>query len=373
MQIKKVFIIGQVIGSYRSQNYIKALLDLNYDIHFSPYSYIVNKKKHSFLQRFIYLVLFIPRFLVKAWLISYASHVLVLPMNYSWSIFIEIFLAKALQKIIIVDYYIGVYDTFVNDRKTLTKGSRKANSLFFRDRLLMRLATKLVFLNSSEMIFYHKVLDLVPNEEKSFICPLVVDPKFVGLSSNDKIQKANKFTICWWGTYIPLHGLERIIEAFSFIKSDSVELIVLGDSDEKSLPYNDLVKKLNLQAKISIRNDLSFASGNLASFLYENCDLALGNFGNSEKAKTVLVNKLVDALSMGLPCLTLKTKAAEELLNNDCVIYCDSDPIDIAKNIESLIDRDDYLKSIGKKGFQLYLKSFTPDVFRERINELFQT
>lgn len=114
-------------------------------------------------------------------------------------------------------------------------------------------------------------------------------------------------------------------------------------------------------------------NGKLAPFLSKNCALAIGNFGSSEKARTVLVNKLVDALSLGIPCLSMRTLATTELFQNDeGLLFADPDPADIARQIEEFFYDRDMLAAIGEAGKVKYLNLFSPDSFKMRLLNLLE-
>lgn len=361
----KVYISGSISGAYRSQNIIKLMGDvgINYS-HLPNSSLLISQNKYIKIILFGFLyALFAPFRLL---LIAHSSHVIVLAMNSSLICIMEIIVAKFFRKKIIVDYYISQYDTFVNDRKIVSKGSLRSRIALFKDRSLLKLADIVIFLNESESIYYQKVAGIKLCSESIRIIPLCIDYK------NDLFQKkhyvSESFNICWWGTYIPLHGLENLIKAFTHVRSHDAKLYIFGDSDEKAASYVNLIETLGLSNRVFVRNDYSFANGKLAPFLKQNCDIAIGNFGSSEKAKTVLVNKLVDALSLGIPCLTMKTSATTELFEkNEGLIITDPSPEGIAHQIEKYANDRTALPAIGQAGMLKYLDLFSPDSFKVKM------
>jgi len=375
LENKKVYLSGAIVGSYRSQNIIKVLADAGIPFCTLPIAFHITSFCPRLLRRlfgYIALAMTLP---LRILFILNSTHVIVLPMNWSTEVYLELFFAKLFRKEIIVDYYISIYDSMVNDRKTVSVNSFAAKKLLFKDNLLLKLATKIIFLNKSESIYYQSIAKYKVDQDKVRIIPLVIDFKkerFELITISDDSSSDSNFNICWWGTYIPLHGLVNIIAAFEFLKGEKIILNVFGDSDLKSKPYVDLIKKLGVESNVKINNEYSFTNGKLAPFLIQNCNLALGNFGESEKARTVLVNKLVDSLALGLPCLTIETKATKELLNEgDGIIYTTTTPSEIAKKILELsVDRS-YLATVGKNGFQMYLNKFSPDKFKTEFIKVF--
>ena len=290
-------------------------------------------------------------------------------MNTSANSVAEVFLGKLLQKKIVVDYYISQYDTLVNDRKLVSKDSLRGKLILLKDRSLLKAADIVVFLNNAESTYYQKVAGIKLSSKRTKIIPLCIDYKRE-LFSNER-PETEFFNVCWWGTYIPLHGLENLIKAFSHVHNEKIKLFIFGDTDAKAVPYISLIESLGLRDRIIVNNSYSFSSGKLAPFLAQNCDLAIGNFGSSEKAKTVLVNKLVDALSLGIPCLTMKTNATVELIgNNEGLVISDPTPEDIARKIEMYSHDRTALHAIGQAGKRKYLDLFSPDSFKIKLIEL---
>lgn len=363
---KNIYISGTINGSYRAQNIIKILGDCGFKYwHLSGYS-IANTIGFKPLRIILKIILHCFLLLIKIPLIFSSSHILVLPMNFSIITLLDVFIGRLLNKKIIIDYYIGIYDTYVNDRKEISANSRLAKFYQYKDRFLLNNATLVVFLNKAESIYYQRVAGVCLKDEKIKIIPLCIDYRkemFIEKKAESKV-----FNICWWGTYIPLHGLEKLIDSFEYINDENIRLYIFGNSDKAAKPYQERITNLKLADYIVIKNDISFSNGLLGDFLVNHCDLAIGNFGDSEKAKTVLVNKLVDSISLGIPCLTQETLATKEFFEDGQAIkYCDATPEDIARMILKLKNNPEELDAVKKTAKDKYIKTFSPDVFKVKL------
>jgi glycosyltransferase involved in cell wall biosynthesis len=362
----KIYLSGGINGNYRAQNIIKALGDAGISFCYNPDRFYTPEIKKKWLRvplSFLFLILAVP---LRLLLIAISSHVVVLPMTASVGSLLDAWVGRLLGKRILVDFYISQHDTIVNDRNIVGKNSVRATLLLLKDKLFMKVAHKVIFLNRSEAEYYQRVAGVTLEEAKVAVIPLCVDYRKEAFFSN-RIEDGS-FDICWWGTYIPLHGLEILIRAFSFIDNKEIRLHIFGDSDEKAVAYAELVERLGLAGRVQINNGLSFSSGTLGPFLSARCDIAIGNFGASEKAKTVLVNKVVDALSLGIPCLTMRTQATVELFPlEEGLIFADPHPETIAEKIERCFYDRSVLAAIGKAGKRKYLECFSPDVFRANL------
>ncbi|SBT11695.1 glycosyltransferase [Vibrio celticus] len=359
-----VFVSGHINGSYRAQNIMKALSDNNikwcYLPWYLPYS---GRKSIKTIFSLITLIILFP---IRFFLIANSKSLVMLPMNFGWLVLLDISIAKICGTKVILEFYISEYDALVNDRKIVNPLSKKAKFLSFIERNITKLADEIICLNNSEADYYQRFM-CENAQEKIKIIPLVIDRvkvrdlKFEVTSEN--------FNICWWGTYIPLHGLDKVIEAFSMLKRDNVYLYIFGDSVDKSNDYVEQVNRLGITSNVIFNHSSTFRNGKLPEFLINNCDLALGNFGDSEKAKTVLVNKIVDTLALSIPCLSMETGACNEFLEDGKNIYLTESsptPKQILMKIEFILNNKEQLKELGRRGYDIYNENFSPEVFSER-------
>ncbi len=366
--IKSVYLCGDSHGSYRAQNIFKAIADSGVPFAALPRRYIVKHEKVSLAKRILRYTFDLATFPLRLVLIAFASHFVVLPMNYGPRVLAELLAARLMRKPIVVDYYVSKYDTEVNDRGRYPPKGFVAWRLRQADRLLMASASIVLFLNRAEAGYYQGVVDVRLAGHKCRVVPLCVDyneQMFAAPNCNHVASDEGYFNICWWGTYVPLHGLEVILRGIKMVESAEVRLFLFGDSDRKAEPYVALVKELQLESIVTIRNDLHFRDGSLPRFLNEKCHLSLGTFGHSNKAKTVLANKIVDSVALGIPCLTSPTSATRELFGpHDGLIYCESTAESLAAKILTLTTDRQSLRQMGRQGVKRYLEVFSPEAFR---------
>lgn len=360
-----VYLSGNINGSYRAQNIIKLLSDNKFNYFFIPHSISFSYNRYiSKIFKIIILLLFLP---VRLFLIILSSTIIVLPMNTNIYSLVDCFIARLLRKKIIYEYYISRYDTNVNDKKSYENKSYKAKYDLFLDKSLTKLATKIICLNNAESYYYENFMSEKSNS-KIEIIPLVIDLN-ESVSSGEMDMSIIKY--CWWGTYLPLHGLDKIIKAFYKSNNENSLLYIFGDSDEKAKEYIELVSELGLDNKVIFNHSYTFKNKKLPDFLVDNFVVALGNFGDSAKAKTVLVNKIVDAASLSLPILTGESKASSSYFeNNISIVYTERNIDNIANEMNKINSGVYDLKNIGSKAKSVYLNKFSPYAFQSRYIEM---
>lgn len=367
---QRFYLVGDAFGSYRARALLGYLMaSPSYTFHYTDPKFLTSKK-----QKLVYRVLFKSlrifdrSFNLYKFLLS--DVVYILPMSNLQPM--EGFLAKALNKYVVGEFYISAFDTWVNDRKTVNINTSKANKLLKNDQRFIDICDQVIFQNASERDYYLNLIDREGSANKTSLTPLATNPKcraqlpYVNLS-------LNSLTLCWWGTFIPLHGLEKIIFAAKGLKNKGIDfrLYLFGTSEEKSLPYKKQIEELDLETNVYIDNEKNFADKSLEKFLVDHCDIAFGNFGDSEKAKTVMVNKVVESASMGLPVISQRTKAlGEYFTDNDSIFFCDSNPKAIAEKVVEIINAKQKLKVVAEGAYNLYSQRFTKEAYLEDVTEV---
>ncbi|TKD65095.1 glycosyltransferase [Flavobacterium sp. ASW18X] len=369
MKKKNVYVLGNILGAYRSQTVIGTLLNSgNYNVNFSNFS--VGTSRPSVLTKLFKVLDVFVSSCLRVYFLLRADFVFVLAMNNNK--FIQILLAKLFRKTIISDFYISYYDTRVFDRKMVSKSSLMAKVYRFYDRLLLS-ADKVFFLNNAEKEYY--INTVYPNGNKqinAFVIPLCINAK--RKAKLDYYKKTDKeyLNICWWGTFIPLHGLENIIEAASILKQQDVafKLNLFGDSKKNAVPYNQMVKELDLEDCVFLHSDYTFSSGRLEEYLVTNCDLALGAFGASEKAHTVITNKVIDAVSMKIPVLTGRSLGIMEYFNTieDLFMTKSNTGEAIATSVMDIKELSfDQAKLIVDNSYGVFKEHFSIEAFGDKL------
>jgi glycosyltransferase involved in cell wall biosynthesis len=286
--MKNIYIIGDIKGEYRTQNLIKYLIDTQYNVYYNGLKkYQKENESHLFFkvkQYTSFIFSFMTSFLYRFYLI-YISDVVILSALNSSKI-IEVLLAKLFGKYVVVDFYVSDYDSKVFDRKMYKESSVFAKLIYLKEKFILKSANKAIFLTHTESKRYQSLLKLELDTSRISIIPVCVSKRHEARLKYYNIKK-EKISICWWGTYIPLHGIEVIIDAANILAKSKLnfEIILFGNSREKSKEYLEMIEAKGLTNYVKIINEYTFNNGKLEKYLVDNCDMSLGNFGQSEKSK----------------------------------------------------------------------------------------
>lgn len=325
----KVLLYGNVSRDYRSKLLVKFLLDSKYRISLaSPEFYTTKKVEHFYsLEKLVAIFWWIELF-IKA---AFTDIIYVTPMNARF-IKSAIWAAKVFDKKLVTEMYISQYDTLVKDRKLVKDGTKQAKQWMEKDILALTKSDYIIHTASHEVTYWEKILNITVDRNKVYIAPVCNVSKLV---TSRKFMQDGILKICWWGTFIPLHGLDNILEAMKILQEHKLQFTcnLFGVDNDFFPKYLVKIEQYKLDNHVFLRKDLSFANDSLPKYISDNCDLALGIFGNTDKAHNVVPNKLIEALSMEIPTLTMNSPALREFFNPEDLWVCEPSPDSIAASI----------------------------------------
>ncbi len=209
------------------------------------------------------------------------------------------------RKTLILEACISLYDTAVHDRRLVKDGSLNARWLRFVDRLACRLANTVIIDTEAQKKYFVETLN-VPAEK---IRVIYLEARKDLLPQQRTKFSNDIFDVFFYGTYIPLQGVEHILDAAKIIQEQdpSVRFTLVGAGQTT----NVMRKKMD---------DLAVTNVEFAPFLplpalmnrLSVADLALGIFGTTDKAARVIPHKVVDAVAAGVPVITRDSPAIRE-------------------------------------------------------------
>ncbi len=206
---------------------------------------------------------------------------------------------------VVLDWFISAFDTVVEDRRLVGRRHPLAWLLRAGEWLAARAADLACMDTAAHARRMEKLFGLAPGcvanvwvgAEPMFFTPTVRPP------ANDHLR------ILFYGQFIPLHGIDTIIEAAWLLRDAAVQWTLIGHGQVAPriratlagrpvpnlrwldwVPYTELVQRI------------------------AEADVCLGIFGTSEKAASVIPNKVFQIVASGHPLVTRDSPAIRELL-----------------------------------------------------------
>lgn len=313
-------------------------------------------KRFSFLRkvfRMLYAQLLLARHLLK---VKHFDILIVGSIGH-----IEVFLVKIFtvlkKKPLVFDAFISLYSTIVRDRKLVRPHTVLAKILYFVDRYSCKLAD-LVLLDTNAQIYYFKEQFNLP--AKKFQRVFVSTDTDVFKPKEYK-ENQHQFTVLFFGSFIPLHGIEHIIKAAKFLeKEKEIQFCIIGKGQEE-----EKVKRMHKELQL---NNVTFiwdwiSEKELAEHIAKS-DICLGIFGNTEKAKRVIPCKIYNCLAMKKAVITARTPAITELLTDgiNVILAGPENPEDLAEKIKFAKNNPSITEHIGVEGYKSFVQNASIEV-----------
>lgn len=227
------------------------------------------------------------------------------------------------------DVFISLYDTIVQDRALLRPRSLAARLLFRVERFCLRRA-QYAFMDTQAHSRRMEALFGMPPHSLGSVWVGAETDRFPPLPGPPRVP-GQALRILFYGQFIPLHGLPTIIEAARLLRDAPVEWVLIGQGQEtpridamllaKHLPR---VRQLRWVAYEQLIDQMRVA------------DVCLGIFGTSDKAASVIPNKIFQIVAAGKPFITRDSAAIRELIKEpraDAVLIPAGDPAALAQAV----------------------------------------
>ena len=285
-----------------------------------------------------------------------------------WRGSLAIPLAKIICRKPIVFYsYASQYDILVTDRKLFKSNSLRAK--------LVRWWYKFS-LKYSNVIIKESDADIKYNTEHFNTSKTKFQRLFI--SADESMFPAcefhipkNSFTVLYFGTFVPLHGVENIIEAAKIL-SENNEIVfkICGESEEKK-EFENLAKKYDLKNV----EFLGFVKQQVLLEEIKESDVCLGIFGNENRSSRVVTNKIYQILCSQKPLITMNSEAVKEIgLNNkeNCILIEKNNPEKLADAIMLLKNNLELSKKIAESGRTLFVERLSLEKTSIQLREILQ-
>ncbi len=253
---------------------------------------------------------------------------------------------------IINDFFISNYDTYVYDRKKITNKNPRAWWKYFQDLINFKFS-KYILSDTNEHFKYWESL-FGEFSGKHFVFPVLAD-KEIYFPSTSK-TKNKKIKILFYGSFIPLHGIDIILKAFSLMEKNGIdfEAKIIGKGQMYS-KMKDLFIKLDLK-QVSMNGEI-INEKELGEVIREH-DVILGIFGDSVKAKSVVPNKVYQALASKKTIVTMQSLAINEFFSENDLITCRNTPEVLSEKLSKLINEPDLIDNIAQNGYEKFIKLY---------------
>jgi len=251
-------------------------------------------------------------------------------------------LCKVFRLPLVIDFFVSLRETVVEDRGLISGTSIGGRLLRRCDQLAAQLSTRVITDTPEDADFFSSTTK-TPRHKWSVVWVSANPSIYVPSTDATVIPRS----VLFYGTYIPLHGIEHIVRASALMPADvSVTLIGSGQERER---IEAIIREERLPVTL------------IDSVSEERAAVCLGVFGDGPKTARVIPNKVFQCLAMGKAIITGDTPAIATL--GDAVVTVPvADPKAIADAVSELLGNDERRHELEIRARQKFV-----DHFDERV------
>jgi glycosyltransferase involved in cell wall biosynthesis len=269
-------------------------------------------------------------------------------------------LTRLKGKPLVLDVFMSLY--LIAQERGLTQRSPFTARLIYLVEKTACLLPDLLILDTNEYVNWFNKIYKIPIDRFSLI-PTGADDRIfrpITLERSDGL-----FRVLYYGSFIPNHGIQYIIEAARLLSDEpDIHFELIGNGPEKSMA-------VALACRYNLTN-VTFEDWMDQEELVRraaNADVILGAFGTTPQSLMTVQNKIYEGLAMGKPVITGDGPAVRtQMIHGEHVYLCErANPQSLAEAIKVLKKNPELRRSIGAKGYNLYREKFAPSVLGFRF------
>lgn len=230
----------------------------------------------------------------------------------------------------VIDGFVGLHETAVGDWGRLDPRSVRARRLALHDRLAVRSAD--LYLIDTEV----RAGAIRRTHPGAAVLALPVGaPSWAAhRPRSTEVDGTRPVHFLYYGNYIPLHGLDLVVDAFSALDAAvDFRVTFLGDGGMRPR-IEARVAETGWASRATFLDSVPEAG--LAEHI-ASADVVLGVFGDSEKARSVLANKVWQGLASGRVVVTQAGAALDDLPAEARALTVASKPGEVASLAGALV------------------------------------
>ena len=260
----------------------------------------------------------------------------------------------------VIDYFVSLHETVVDDRNIVSSTSLTAKVLRSADALSAKLATLILTDTPEDAEAFAKETSTAPSKWRTV---------WVGADSDFyqpvSATPAPEKVVLFYGTYIPLQGIDFIVRA-SLLLPKEYQVRLVGDGQERPR-IEKIIHELN--APIELFDSVS--EEKLAEYISQ-ASVCLGIFGTGAKSSRVIPNKVFQCMAMGKAIITADTPAIRHHLEDAVVTVPAGNPQALANGIVALLEDEVKIRELETSARKLFLEKFDDNKIAPLLVEALQ-
>ncbi len=277
----------------------------------------------------------------------------------------DVFLARILanfrKKPLVWDVLMSIY-LVAKDRKLDETNKFIVNLIKSIEAKALRLPDLLIQ-DTSEYVKWFQENYGIP-KTKFCLIPIGADDQIFSPKTPPLHIEKSYFEVLYYGTFIPNHGVMKIVEAANELRShQEVIFKLIGDGPDRSkvetfVQENDLdnVKFYGWMEKSTLLTHIARA------------DICLGAFGSTTQSLMTVHNKIYECMAMGKPIITGASPALIKQFPMETILTCQRDhPSGLSNAILELLNHPEKRERMAKLAMKTFDENYSIQALGKRL------
>ena len=271
------------------------------------------------------------------------------------------------RKPVILDAYVSTFDTLCEDRALFHPRSLPGRLAYWLDRKSCQTAGLVVTDTQANAQYFAQTIG-VP--EKKLRVVYVGCDESLFYPRPDISPSSTYCEVFYYGSFLPLHGTEVIIQAAALLKNRRDIHFTVGGNGPQFRKIKEMVGRLDLK-NVSLVGWIP--TDQLPVYIAHASICLGGHFSTVPKAARVIATKTFQFIAMRKPTIVGDNGANRELFVHREHIYAVpmGDPIALAEAIGELADTPTLREHIARGGYTLFQERLTIGAIADGLSILF--
>ena len=277
--------------------------------------------------------------------------------------FLVIFTRLFTKKPIVFDYYVSLHEMMTGDRNLFPADSWRGKFTFWLDKKSLELADYIIV--DTTPLIDGAVNTYGIDRSKFTRLPVAVNEEMI--HPVDVPRHKEVFTLVYMGSYIPFHGVDRVMNAAKILQDKGVEVHFLMLGDGQTFKAN---RKLAKDLALNNVEFISYVTMEELNVYYNASDVTLGAFSGSDRSKMFITNKAYESFAVGKPHLTVENNALNELFEDNKDIFYIQEPtaVALANRIMEIKEDEALCNKVAHNALKLYKDTLS----NEKVTEMLE-
>jgi glycosyltransferase involved in cell wall biosynthesis len=286
---------------------------------------------------------------------------------------------RIFKKPVIIDYYVSVFEWSCLMFNNHHPDSKTGRNYLRWDRLAFE-ADHVIHCNRIEWYHIADVLGF-PKRDKEFYCVQLGTDFHKNVRQVKSPPRGEKTIFGWWGSSMPLHGLEIIIEGFEKLaeRHCDFELHLLFLDEPRKKDYEKRAGAIPNHPWLISSIGITSSDGKLQNYINDRINIGFSHFGRGENCEYVYTNKVIESMSLGRTCLVADCPGNYEYADDlETYFYlCEASAEGIAAAAEKAITNPSLRLEKEANCEALFKEKFSTDAvavhFEETLKTIYQS